>query len=337
MTASWFRHAALALTCAGSAALLAACGSGSVVSDLKPERFITVGDGFADVGQNGYRFTINHDNADGSDSFNWVQQFAAYYGQTVTPAATGGWGYAQGYARVASPDTTSGTNAPSVTAQIDKLLARPDFAFDPKGDVMVVNGGIADIVDAVNACSDSAAQTISAACLSSDAVQSAKAAGTALGQQVQRLVNAGATHVVVTGVYSMGNTPWANENGLNQTDAINKLTTEFNSAVKIALADSKWANNVLFIDTDFFYRMVYNSTSSSSSTRYPVDDTHDAICTTLDSTTCTPSTLQQVNGVAADPTRWLFADKLYITPFWQQAFVSESYTGNLLYTFKLRW
>ena len=45
MIASWSRRSALALACAG-AALLAACGSGSVVSDLTPTRFISVGDGW---------------------------------------------------------------------------------------------------------------------------------------------------------------------------------------------------------------------------------------------------------------------------------------------------
>ena len=51
MKASWTRRATLALATAGAATLLAACGDGSVISDLKPTRFITVGDSFADVGQ----------------------------------------------------------------------------------------------------------------------------------------------------------------------------------------------------------------------------------------------------------------------------------------------
>ena len=133
MTASWSRRAVLALACAGATALLAACGSGSVVSDLTPKRFISVGDGFADVGQNGHRFTVN----DGS--LNWLQQFAAHYKLTLEPATADGFGYAQGHARIDNPDTRSGTNAPSVQQQIDTLLARTSLI---NGDVVFVGGGI---------------------------------------------------------------------------------------------------------------------------------------------------------------------------------------------------
>lgn len=117
MKASWTRRATLALA-ASAVALLAACGDGSVISDLKPTRFITVGDSFADVGQGVGKFTVN----DGS--LTWVQGLASHFDQTVTAASTGGWGYAQGYARVDSTDTSSGTNAPSVKSQLDLLLAR---------------------------------------------------------------------------------------------------------------------------------------------------------------------------------------------------------------------
>jgi phospholipase/lecithinase/hemolysin len=309
MSASWFRRAALALTCASSVALLAACGSGSVVSDLKPTRFITVGDGFADVGQNGYRFTIN----DGTP--NWVQQLASNYGLPLTAASTGGWGYAQGYARISNPDLTSGTNAPSVTAQIDTLLARlGSGGFDKNGDVMMINGGMSDIVDAVNATGISDATT-----------QTVKAAGTALGEQVRRLVNAGATHVVVTGVYSMGNTPWGQQ--LNQVNALNDLTTTFNDALKIDIADL--GKNVLYFDAALFFNLIYNNNNSS----YPMDNVRDPVCTTPDATTCTADTI--VSG--ADDTRWLFADSLHFTPTAQLMFVSESYTANVYYQFEQRW
>ena len=112
MNAPWFGRAARTLAAAAGVALLAACGSGSVVSDLTPKRFITVGDGFMDVGQAGYRYTVN----DGSNI--WVQDLASHYNQTVTAASAGGWGYAQGNARVAAADT-SPVAAPSITAQID--------------------------------------------------------------------------------------------------------------------------------------------------------------------------------------------------------------------------
>jgi phospholipase/lecithinase/hemolysin len=309
MSVSWFHRIALALACASSAALLTACGSGSVVSDLNPTRFITAGEGFADVGQKGYRFTIN----DGTP--NWVQQLAANYGQTLTAASTGGWGYAQGFARVNSDDATSGTNAPSVKAQIDTLLARLGSAgFDKQGDVMMINGGMADIVEAVKATGISAATT-----------QTVKAAGTALGEQVRRLVNAGATHVVVTGVYNLGNTPWGE--GLNQVSAINDLSTTFNDALKVDIVDL--GNNVLFFDSALFFNLIYNNDNND----YSLDNSRNPVCITPDATTCTLSTL--VAG--ADSTRWLFADNLHFTPTIQRMFVSESYAENVYYKFEQRW
>ena len=77
MFSPWIRRAAGVLLVAATA-LLAACGSGSVVSDLVPQRFITVGDGFADVGQNGYRYTIN----DGSPSDNEMR-FCCFCGKPL--------------------------------------------------------------------------------------------------------------------------------------------------------------------------------------------------------------------------------------------------------------
>ena len=102
------RRGFLALAGAGAAVALAGCGSGSVVSAIQPKHFYVVGDGFSDVGQTGAVATVN----DGS--LTWIQQLAARYGLTVTPAASGGTGYAQAFARIDSADTTSGLASPSV-------------------------------------------------------------------------------------------------------------------------------------------------------------------------------------------------------------------------------
>ena len=100
MAVNWLRRTVLAAACT-SAALLAACGSSSIESALKPARFVAFGDGFSDVGQvGGKRYTVN----DGTVN-NWTQQVAATYGVTLTPASAGGSSYAQGNARIsARPD-----------------------------------------------------------------------------------------------------------------------------------------------------------------------------------------------------------------------------------------
>ncbi|MFV0678805.1 GDSL family lipase [Ottowia sp.] len=304
MTTMWFRRAALALVCAGTA-LVSACGDGSVVSDLDPERFISVGDGFTDVGQLGYRYTVN----DGS--LTWNQYLASHYDQTITPASEGGWGYSQGHARVASADTSSGTNAPSVKEQIDTLLARTTFQ---DNDVMMINGGMSDIVAAVNDTGISDATTATV-----------KAAGTALGEQTRRLVEAGATHVVVTGVYWLGHTPWGR--GLDQEDAINDLSDDFNTALLLSIADL--GNNVLYFDAAQFFTLAYNNHDN-----YGMEHQNEAVCTTPDVTTCTTSTL--VDGVT-DTEDWLFADSLYMAPEILRKFANTSYSENIHTDFQNRW
>lgn len=304
MIASWSRRAALALACAGATALLAACGSGSVVSDLTPKRFISVGDGFADVGQNGHRYTVN----DGS--LNWLQQFAAHYGLTLEPASSGGLGYAQGHARIASEDTRSGTNAPSVVQQIDTLLAHTSLV---DGDVVVLSGGIADIVAAVESTGTSSATT-----------QAVKDAGKALAEQVRRVVRAGGRHVFVLGVYNLGSTPWAR--GLGLEPEIEKLSIDFNYALLADIRDL-WVN-VLYYDPAQFFNFIYNKPGN-----YPIDNAKDPVCTTPDASTCTPATVR----AGANYDRWLFADDLYLTPAVQRLLVNEDYLENAYTHFKNRW
>ena len=304
MKASWTRRATLALATVSAAALLAACGDGSVVSDLKPTRFITVGDSFADVGQTGSKFTVN----DGTN--NWVQDFAAHYDQTVAPASAGGWGYAQGYARVETPDTSSGTNSPSVKQQIDALLARTPMQ---DGDVMMLNGGMHDIVAAVEATGISDATTTTV-----------QAAGKAMAAQVRRRVDAGAKHVVVTGVQNVGLTPWALRRG--EKDPIERLSYAFNDQLLINIADM--GATVLYFDAALFFNLINNKPEG-----YSIDNEKDPACTTPDARTCTPNTIVP----NADYNRYMYADQLNFSPKVQRNFVDRNYGENVYDKFKNRW
>jgi hypothetical protein len=69
MSRNWLRRSLLLSACAASL-LLAACGSGTIESQLAPARIVSFGDGFADVGQNGSRYTVNDGLLD-----NWTQEF----------------------------------------------------------------------------------------------------------------------------------------------------------------------------------------------------------------------------------------------------------------------
>ncbi len=303
MTSIWLRRLGLGVLCA-SQLLLAACGSGSVASAIKPKRFLSVGDGFSDVGQGGYRYTIH----DGSN--NWLQELASRYSLTVAPASAGGFGYAQGNARVVEADTQSGLNVPSVKAQIDTLLARTTPQAD---DLVFINGGMSDIVAAVSATGISPATTATVT-----------AAGKALADQVRRLVQAGGTHVVVTGVYNLGLSPWAASTG--KAADITTLSLLFNDTLLMNIADL--GAQVLYFDAAQFYNLVVNRKST-----YPISNFTTKACTTPDATTCTPSTI----AAGVDPNLALFADSLYLTPAAQRIFVGEQYLENAYTRLKLRW
>lgn len=301
MNASWFRRAAQALACAGALGLLAACGSGSVVSDLDPKRFLTVGDSFMDVGQAGTRYTVN----DGSN--NWVQELAAQYGQTVTPASAGGFGYAQGHARVSAADPGG---APSVTEQITTLLA--NTTLHANDDVVIINGGTHDIVAAVAATGISDATT-----------EAVREAGKALAEQVRRVVRSGGKHVAVAGVPLLGNSPWGRS--LGEEGKINDLSIAFNTALLTEIVDL--GAHVLYLDAAFFFDLMYDKPEN-----YQFDNGKDPVCTTPDASTCNPSTVAN-----ADYNRWMFADGLHFTPRALQHFGSDRYSENAYNRFKNRW
>lgn len=302
MPRSWIaRTAAAALTAA--TALLVACGSGSVVSDLKPERFIAVGDGFSDVGQGGQPFTV-HDG-----SLTWLQQLASFYELTVEPAAAGGWGYAQGHARVDSPDPSG---APSVKEQIDQLLAATSL--DAKKDVVFINGGMSDIVAAVEASG-----------VSDETEAAIEAAAKALAVQVRRVVAAGARHVVVIGVHNLCRTPWGYAMGIEADYEKCMPAWAFNERLLLEIVDM--GATTLYFDAALFYNLIANKPRN-----YPVDNVKDAVCTTPDAGSCTPATVVQERY-----NRYLFADSLHFTPAMQRLFVNDDYIENAYTRFKNRW
>ena len=174
MSCHWMRRALLALASA-SALLVAACGSGTIESQLQPTRIVAFGDGFSDVGQAGSRYTVN----DGSVNV-WSQQMAANFGLPLTAVSAGGTSYATGNVRIAAkPDAAGNGATPTVIEQVDQFLAGGAIQTN---DLLIISGGIGDIV-AEAAKVNSGGQT------SDQMVQNVKQAGRDLGAQVHRLVD----------------------------------------------------------------------------------------------------------------------------------------------------
>lgn len=303
MNTSCLRRAARLLAAAAATALLASCGGDSVVSDLNPERFLVVGDDMMDVGQNGYVYTVN----DGSPI--WVQTFASHYGLDVQPSSKGGWGFAQGGARISAAGT-----APSVVEQVNEMLGRTTLG---KNDVVLIGGGQSDIVAAVEAAGG----------VTDAATAAVQQAGSELAQQVRRIVDAGATHVAVVGAPPMGDTPWGREKGRDNGDAVNNLSVAFDNALKLGIYDM--GDTVLFLDVALFLDLFYDDHEN-----YGFSNRDAGVCNTPDVTTC--------NGNAAtvrdaNYNRWLFADDKHFTPEALRLFGTDSYSESGYTRFKDRW
>jgi outer membrane lipase/esterase len=299
MSFNWLRRALVLAACAVPA-LLASCGGGTVESKFTPDRVVAFGDGFSDLGQRGTRYTVN----DGSINI-WTQQVASSYGRPLVTAAAGGTSYATGNARVtAKPDAAGDASTSTITEQIDTFLSGQSFT---SGDLVIVSGGIADVVAEVGRV-NAGAQTTDAA------RDNVKQAGRDLAAQVRRVVQAGGKHVMVAGSYNLGKSPWAL--GTGQSGLLGDLSSRFNEELLISMVDL--GNNVLYVDAALHFNLVVNGPAT-----YQLSDVTSAVCTSVDpgpgigtgpgqvnSALCTPATVQP----GADPALFLFADGLYPTP-----------------------
>lgn len=293
------RRALLAATCMAS--LLTACGGGGeTVSKFTPGRLVTFGDALADIGQrSGVQYTVN------SNAVNWTQVVASSFGLPLQPSSAGGTSYGIGSARVATtPDAAGNASTPTIAMQVDAFLA----AGGPKSqDAILVQGGIADLI--AEAQRELSGQQSAA---TTDA--NVAAAGTELGNQVRRLVNAGGKHMVVLGAYNLGRTPWATSRSANAR--LEALTTRFNNALLVSIVDL--GTNVLYIDVALFFNLV-----TSSPPTYGFTDVVTPLCTSVDpgpgigigtnqvsSAICTASTI----NTSLTPGTTLYADPVYFTP-----------------------
>lgn len=307
---TFLRFAAAAATGAGT--WLAGCSSSTIESALVPNRFIGFGDAFSDLGQTGTRYTVN----DGSVN-NWTQSLSASYGLNLNAVRDGGQSYAQGNARVAlTPDAAGNTATPTVTQQITTFLASHSFGAK---DVVVMGAGQADIIAEM-------ALVLAGGQSADQMLTNVGTAGAALGQQIQRLVKAGAKYVVVSGVYNLGRSPWAASIG--QTALAEAAASRFNQQLLINIVDL--GANVLYIDAMYYFNLMTASPSA-----YGLTDATTVVCNSVDATNgigigtgkvnaalCNTSTI--VTGLTY--TVYMFADPVHLTPAAHALFASYAST-----------
>jgi phospholipase/lecithinase/hemolysin len=266
---------------------------------------VSFGDSLSDVGTyapviqssfGGGRFTTNPGEV-------WTQKIAEYYGGTLTAAylggfgqplvAAGGYGYAQGGSRVDqpqgegyAPNFMAATTIP-VTQQITQYLgAHGSFNANQ---LVLMNGGANDIFIQAQAVSDAGTAAATAVLQSGGTPAAAQQAGAAASnaaipaalQQigiaagkfvgaVQQVVGAGATHVVVSDVPDIAQTPQGVQSGATGQALFNALTQTYNGALAQAFASNK---QVIYVSA---FKWLDTTLASYQSLGFTVSNTNTA-------------------------------------------------------------
>ncbi|MDR5812499.1 MULTISPECIES: SGNH/GDSL hydrolase family protein [unclassified Caballeronia] len=264
MRAALTRLTQAATACAAIAAL-AACGGGGDDNNSTPAggvklQVVSFGDSLSDVGTyapvaaanfGGGRFTTNPGQV-------WVQNVAQYYGGTLTPAMTGGFGvapvnqtglgYAQGGSRVTNamgighatdPNSYAGALTVPVSAQVQNYLAAHG-SFNAN-QLVIVNGGANDILYNL--------QALKAGAISqTDAFAAIGLAAQQLGGIVASILSHGATHVLVSNVPDIGTTPQGALSDAVTRGALTAASQGFNNALDLTLQGLQIKSKVIYLD-----------------------------------------------------------------------------------------
>ncbi|KXU90349.1 acylhydrolase [Paraburkholderia monticola] len=292
----------------------------------------------ANVGTGGGRFTTNPGEI-------WTQKIAEYYGGTLTAAyvggfglpltATGGLGYAQGGSRVDlqpgegfAPNNMAATTVPVTTQVAEYLAAHNSFN---SNQLVLMNGGANDIFIAVQAVSDAgtaaaanaiaqggdAAAAQAAAATASQAatqtaVQAIITAATTFVGTVQKVVASGATHVVVSDVPDIAQTPQGLAAGAQGQALINALVQTYNGVLQQGLASTK---QVVYVSA---FKWIDQTLANYQSLGFTVSNTGTACNLTAMATSATtyatknPSVLAPGQSAAAFGSS--FASSLFCSP-----------------------
>ncbi|WP_347558863.1 SGNH/GDSL hydrolase family protein [Robbsia sp. KACC 23696] len=223
----------------------------------------------------------------------WTQKVAEYYGGTLTPAALGGYGtplvassglgYAQGGARVEDPDGeghassseadyAAATTVPVSTQVSNYLAAHGSFN---SAQIVLVNGGandifiqLTDLLTAIEA--DITGGMSSQAAIAQETLTTLVPAAQSLADTVGTILDSGATHVVVSNVPDIGQTPLGAALGTDAQAVLSGITQVFNTALRAQLLASGNLSKVIYVDA---YSWQDNLATNYQSNGYTVSNT----------------------------------------------------------------
>ncbi len=290
---------------------VAACGGGEQVEAFAPNRMIAFGDESSVIDDaaspgNGRKYTVNGTVSATDATLDckqhplWIQGVATPYGLVFPQCNTG-------TAPVAAPTSriraAAGAKVADLSAQIDAQQAESSF-------------NAKDLVSVLIGQNDVLAQYAQYPAVSDvQLVANVEAAGRALGDQVNRIANAGAK-VLISTIPDLGLTPFAIVERATHTDAdraalLSHLSARFNATMRATIVNDGRRIGLVLLDE--YIQSVVAVVNGGGFTNVV-----NVVCDTTKAPTlpeCTSLTL--VSGGSAST--WLWADTTHLSSGGQQA------------------
>lgn len=305
-----------------ASAWLASCGGGSQVVKFVPTRVIAFGDETSVIDDfqgnaNGRKYSVNATVSTTDLTLAcqgnplWIQMLANAHA-IVFPQCNPPLGF------VVNPSgrirAAAGAQVADIPAQIDAQVAESGFT---PSDLVTVLVGANDVLAQYATYPGTGEAQLTA---------NLEAAGTALGDQVNRIANSGAK-VLISTVPDLGITPFGLAERAANTDTdrsalLSRLTVRFNATMRAEILND--GHKIGLILADEYFRSVYNLVGNggfANVTMGVCDLTKSALVppSILD---CTPATLVPGGGA----TTYLWADNTHLSAGGQQSLGSLAIT-----------
>ena len=294
-----------------AALMLVACGGGDQVVPFEPTRAIAFGDESSVLddsasASNGRKYSVNATVSETDPTLNcqllplWIQVVASRYGLSFPQCNNGATPVASPTGRI---HAVPGAKVADLSAQIDAQQA--ESAFTSKDLVMVLIGQNDVLAQYAQFETLGEAQLIAAV----------EAAGVVLGNQVNRIADAGGK-VMVSTIPDLGLTPFAIDERKAHTDVdraalLTRLTQRFNASMRATIVNDGRKIGLILLDE--YLQIIVRVVNGGGFTNVT-----DVACDTTKAPTlpeCTTLTL--VSGAA--PLSYLWADKTHLSAGGQQA------------------
>ncbi len=299
-----------------AATLLASCGGGEQVSAFRASRVIAFGDEMSlivDVNNdgNGRKYTVNQTTSDSDPTLEcrsnalWIQSVARLY-NLVFPQCN------HGSSAVAAPSSRIragvGARAADLPAQIDAQIAESAFRSGDMATVMIGQNDVLALYAQYPTVSES------------QLMASAEAAGTLVGEQVNRLADAGVKVILAT-IPDTGVTPFAAKQKAANSDTdraalLTRLANRLNAKIRATVVNDGRRVGLVLLDELVSTVGKFRGINGFTNANTAACDPSKSNLTPPSSLDCSNLTL--ING--AGPNTFLWADDFNLSAGGQNQF-----------------